>query len=291
MTFDNLISGILILICILTLPIFGMFLNTPSSPSTKNPVVKQWHQSLQRIGKVIDEKALDNIYLCHHSKDKEQVPFEVFFTRRDFQLLLSYLYPNTVWDEHNDGYYDSGVQTNSLESAVYVEELLAYLKKIKDSKRLVGNKKNKANWSSKMTSKWEMLDKEEREAKANIKAILYVRPIDIYGDEFILSFSNEAMLSEEERLKLVDENMKNAKPTKLDVVSEGKISITSPALIELNEFLNENQLPEEVEEELTETMRQIKEKLTLEADAKDVENVLLQASVLNTTAKDFHKIS
>lgn len=288
MSLDNLLFFTLISFAIIPFAVFS--LHTLLSPLTENLVVKHWHQSLQRVGKVIDEKALDNIYLCHHSRDEEQVPFEVFFTRRDFQSLLSYLYPKEVWNEDNDGYYDSGVQTDSLESAVYVEELLLYLKKIQDSKRLVGNKINKADWSSEATSKWEMLNKEEREAKANIKAILYARPMGENSDEFILSFSNEAMLSEEERLKLVDKNMKNAKPKKLSVLPKNEVSITSPALMELNEFLNENQLPDEVEGELKETMRQIKEKLTWEADAKDVENVLLQANVLNTTAKGFHKL-
>ncbi|WP_442637758.1 hypothetical protein [Rossellomorea marisflavi] len=254
----------------------------------ENPVVNHWRQELERVGMNVETNVLDDIYASHLTKSKEFVPYEVFFSREDFRYLISQFYSFSTWDEWSDGYKDSGVKIDELESAIHVSKLLKYLETIQESKRLVVNLEPEDNWSKETKKKWKMLKKEEKEVRATINAIIYETELD--EDSFLLSFSKESLLTEEERLNLVDEKLKKAKPVMVKGVGGLDESVTSPALVDIIAFLNQHELPEAVESELKETMEKIQEKLEIQSREKDEERLLLDASVLNKTAKDFHQI-
>lgn len=257
----------------------------------ENPVVSHWRQALERVGMNVETNVLDEIYASHLTKSKEFVPYEVFFSREDFRYLLSQFYSFSTWDEWSDGYKDSGVKKDELESAIHVSRLLKYLETIQESKRLVVNLEPEENWSNETMKKWKMLRGEEKEVKTTINTIIYKTELD--DDTFLLSFSKESLLTEEERFNLVDEKLKEAKPVMVKGVGGvGGLdeSVTSPALVDIIAFLNQHELPEAVESELKETMEKIQEKLENQSREREEERLLLDAKVLNTTAKGFHQI-
>jgi len=79
--------------------------------------------------------------------------------------------------------------------------------------------------------------------------------------------------------------------TDLLPVSDIEKTIQSPALEELNEFLTENDLPEDVRMKVEQTIREIKE--TLRKEQQEKENAILneKADVLIATAKNWHHLS
>lgn len=249
----------------------------------------QWRLALERVGVTVSLVELAKISESHWTNDKDYVPFEVLFEREDVHYLLSCFYPTSKWGERNDGYKEWGVKIDSLESALYVKGLLDYIKTIHEAKGMIGNPDNRHKWSSEVNEKWNMLDKEEFEAKSTIKSIIYEKPLN--APSFLLCFSNDAILTDEERLQMVDEKIKGAKPVviKPSIVSE-EAPVTSLALVDINNFLNEHDLPEEVEEELKETMSIIKEKLQKQSEEHKEEKIRMDAQALNKAAKHYHQV-
>lgn len=250
----------------------------------------QWRLALERVGVKVEMTDLAKISDSHLTNNKDYVPFEVLFEREDVHYLLSCFYPRSRWGEDNDGYNVYGIKTDSLESALYVKGLLDYVKTIQEAKGLIGNPDTRERWSSEANEKWEMLEKEESEAKETIKSIIYEKPLN--NNSFLLSFSNDAILTDEERLQLVDEKIMGAKPVVMKRRPELDTSLnTSPALVALNTYLNENELPEDIYGELKDTMTKIEDKLRNEKKERQEDEIRMEAKAENETAKKYHGIS
>lgn len=104
-----------------------------------------------------------------------------------------------------------------------------------------------------------------------------------------MKFSKVAFREESDLLDTIDKLVKEGEDALETPVNQLQMPTSLP-LLELNQFLNENQLPEDVSQELQNTMRQIKEKLSDTNEAKEREKVLLDAVVLNGSAKMYHNI-
>lgn len=249
-----------------------------------------WRLALKQVGVTVSMVELAKISESHWTNDKDYVPFEVLFEREDVHYLLSCFYPRSRWGEDNDGFKVYGIRTDSLESALHVKGLLDYVKTIQEAKGLIGNPDTRERWSSEVNEKWEMLEKEESEAKNTIKSIIYEKPLN--NNSFLLSFSNDAILTDEERLQMVDEKIKGAKPVVIKRRPELDTSLnTSPALVALNTYLNENELPEDIYGELKDTMTKIEDKLRNEKKQRKEEEIRMEAKAENETAKKYHGIS
>lgn len=260
----------------------------------ENELVRNWREHLEHFGIKIDNDTLEKAFETNKQKSKERIPFELIFSEAEYEWLLGRISANYRHSALQSSYKNVssfksfGIETDLLETALYVKNLLTYIQTIQDSKNLVGLEQNRERWSEKAKKKWAVLEKEHVETQDIVDSIIY--PVFLEEDWFRLSFSNESLLSEDERLELVDKKMEQGKPV-FRKKSVANLPVTSPALIEINDFLNQHELPEAVESELKETMNKIQEKLKNQTRKSDEEKLLLDASVLNTTAKDYHQLS
>lgn len=255
----------------------------------EHALVRSWREELERHNVQVSTHVLEHALETVHGKSEDVVPFELIFSDEDYQSLISRIFE---MEEENsrqvaNGYKKHGIPKDNVASAIYVKQLLDYIKTLQESKRLIGSEHMKNKWSEEAREKWNMLEMEEEESEGMIRSI--IRPMYLKGDLFKLSFSNEGILSEKERLMLVDKKLEGAKPH--FSMGDSSSPVSSPALVEINEFLNKNELPQDVEKELKQTMTKIQEKLRVQTKHLEKENVIQNATLLNTAAKDFHELS
>jgi len=272
---------------VLVIAILVIFTGLPKP--IEHELVRSWREELERHNVHVSTKALEHALDTVQGKNEDNIPFELIFSGEDYQSLISRIFETEDSRNSSYGFKQSGIPKDNLATAIYVKKLLDYIKTIQESKRLIGSEYTKNKWSEEANEKWSMLDKEEEESEGIIRSIIHPR----YLKEkwFKLSFSNEAILSEKERLLLVDKKLDGAKPRfsmNPDMLS---LPVSSPALVEINEFLNEHELPQDLENELKETMTKIQKKLRVQTEKLEKENVIQNANLLNTAAKDFHELS
>lgn len=252
---------------------------------------KRWHEALLALGEKSDLEKLERIALKREILEWE-FPYEALFTVEELTHLIDYHFPDEedisldlyTWEE---GRFEFDV----IESAVYAKQLVAYLHKIEDSLDMLGTKETMASASASVKAKWDNLCKEEEETLHELLRVTNCEQISQL--DYHLTFSKTALLPEEELLGLVDANLKEGKPVaqKLIYPKNGAYPVTSPALVDLNQFLNENELPDDVYHELQRTIQEIEARLRNETAEKADEEIRMEADILNQAAKQYHQIN
>lgn len=252
-------------------------------------IATHWQVGLQKVGMSTSLPDLVEISKSHLSNDIDYIPFQLFFNREEYQYLLSLLRNGKRFSDEYDGYNGWGVKSDSLQPALYVKRLLNHLEVIKESRKLFGNIQTKESWSRKTQMKWEQLIEEENKVNENILSLIYSNDL-LDGKSFVLTFTNAGLLSEDERLELVEKKLSASKKTLSQHDFNDSVSVTSPALVEIQQFINEHELPDDIKQELDETIASIKEKLTTSVKAKKNEKLAMDAKLLRDTAKNYHQL-
>lgn len=248
-----------------------------------------WEKELKELGENSDLEKLERIVSSNNFQEG-WVPWEVLFTREDFHYLLSYYKPENVYSVTNDGYKNGAFTIDTIETAVYVKNLVAHIKEIKKAKEML-NKEFWSTGSETMREKWITLDKMESKTKHEISRAIYFKKFE--GTVFRLCFSKTAILPEEDLVEAVDEIIKKGMPVAKtrSQLDKDSLQVTSPALVDLNQFLNQNELPDDVYTELQTTIRQIENRLRKEKESEAEADIRLEAEVRTKTAKEYHQIS
>ncbi|WP_442637757.1 hypothetical protein [Rossellomorea marisflavi] len=254
---------------------------------------KRWHEALLALGEKPDLETLERIALERKIEESE-FPYEALFTFEEFVKIIDYHYPEEEGDGSDYHFWVTGAfRFNTIESAVYAKQLVAYLHKIEASLDMIGTKETIVSASASVKEKWDKLCHEAEETRHELLRVSKCedRPDSDWG--YHLTFSKTALLPEEELMGLVDENLKGGKPVvqKLIYSKDGAYPVTSPALMDLNQFLNENELPDDVYTELQKTINEIETRLKEEREADKEINIRLEAEIRTKTAKDYHQIS
>lgn len=249
-----------------------------------------WQAEMQKAGISTSLAELVEVSKSHLSNDKNYLPFQLFFNREEYKHLLALVRNGIQFPDDRDGYMGWGVKTDSLQPALYVKRLLNHLEAIKESRKLFGNIQKKESWSRKSLMKWEQLIQEENEVNEKILSLLYANDLSD-GKSFVLAFSNAGLLSEDERLELVEKKLSDSKKNLSRHEFNDSGSVTSPALVEIHQFINEHELPDEIQKELDETIKNIKAKLSNSVKAKENEKLAMDAKLLRDTAKNYHQLS
>lgn len=255
-------------------------------------LISGWQSELKKFGIFASTESLEEISRNHLSNDKNYIPFPVLFTRKEFRYLLSLISENRKFLGERDGYHGFGVEIEMIESSLKVKHLLRHLENIEESKRLLGNVQLRDSWSNAVRTKWDELEKEQAKTEEDILMLIYPRHLE-GKNLFVLSFSDVGLLSEEERLKLIEEKMKGSdlESFELPIKEEQNVNtVESPALNEIQAFMESHTLPDTVKKELENTVEHIKEKLKLDLESKQNEEILENARILNDAAKGYHQL-
>lgn len=226
--------------------------------------------------------------------DDYQIPLQTVFTPDEYSKLVSVLLPEHVKLFDKDGYYES-VHLDELSVAVHAKELTVYMQKLEEALDVLVKKERWQTLSDKELEKKEELKAEIEQCKVEIKGYSEFQPTlnrTMTEKGFVsghVVFNPFVSFDEEKVLKLVTLIVGAGKPELKEPFSKGTY-VTSPALEELNTFLNEKVLPDEKVQELRETMREIQHKLRDELEKDEEEDTLIQADILNKTSRQFHQL-
>lgn len=262
----------------------------PVVKSEKSPKVQRaekWQEALRNLGEERDfnkllEQAKNDDVLPH------EIPFQAVLTKKEYRSLLFKLLTDEEVDNLKSDGYASGFDFDTLNSAIYAKNLTLYVDSLAESLDLLNEKANGKTLSDALEEKRRSLQKEYDESLEELLSIIRLRNLPNNLREMV--FSNVVLMDEDELLDVIEAKTKKGKPVAKTAGSSAEV-VTSPALIELNEFLNENDLPNDVYKELQETMSQIESKLRKIKKDKEVESVRFEAQALNETAKKYHEIS
>lgn len=252
---------------------------------------KRWHEALLALGEKPDLETLERIAL-DRKIEESKFPFQALFTAEEFTQLVDYHYPEEEGDGSDYHIWVTGTFAfNTIETAVYAKQLLVYLNKIEASLDMIGTKETIVSASASVKEKWGKLCHKAEETRHELLRVSKCE--DSLDWTYQLTFSKTALLPEEELLGLVDENIKEGKPVaqKLIYSKDGAYPVTSPALMDLNQFLNENELPDDVYTELQKTISEIETRLKEEREVDKEINIRLEAEIRTKTAKEYHQIS
>ena len=254
---------------------------------------KVWKESLDALGIHYSVESLLNMD-DGRILEEYQIPLKTVFTQDEYSKLVSILLPEYVKRFDKDGYYKN-VHFDELSVAVHAKELTVYVQKLEEALDVLVKKERWQTLSDKELEKKEELKSEIEQCKVEIKGYSEFQP-DLnrtITKKGIVSghvvFNPFTSFDEEKVLKLVTSIIGAGKPEMKEPVLKGTY-VTSPALEELNTFLNEKTLPDEKVQELRETMREIQHKLREELESGEEEDTLLQADILNKTSRQFHQL-
>ncbi|AJD93224.1 hypothetical protein JMA_39060 (plasmid) [Jeotgalibacillus malaysiensis] len=263
--------------------------NSKTDDSSVFKQAKLWQKSLSELGETREFDTLLNI-AKKHDTPLDSVPFEAVFTHDEYRFVLSKFYSDL--SKVTDGFAGS-FSFETLPVAVHVKNISQYALKLKDSISILEEKERVSELSLKGKEKMERLKEELTSVETEITNFTYNRVTTrdsvgrVIGKR--LTFYKFAGEDEEKLLELVDQNLVGGKPEFKPHVPKADIP-TSPALEELNEFLNEHTLPSDVYEELSETMKAIQQTLIGRNKEEEEETIRTKAKVLNDTAKQYHQI-
>ncbi|AJD93225.1 hypothetical protein JMA_39070 (plasmid) [Jeotgalibacillus malaysiensis] len=254
---------------------------------------KGWKESLDALGIHHSVESLLNMG-GGRIFEENQLPLQTVFTQDEYSKLVSILLPEYVKRFDKDGCYKS-VHLDELSVAVHAKELTVYVQKLEEALDVLVKKERWQTLSDKELEKKEELKSEIEQCKVEIKGYSEFQ-LDLnrtITEKGIVSghvvFNPFTSFDEEKVLKLVTSIIGTGKPEMKEPVLKGT-HVTSPALEELNTFLNENQLPDKTTQELIETMNLIERTLRAQHERTKLNNTLLQAKVLDETARKYHQI-
>lgn len=247
--------------------------------TTKEKRARMWEQALVDLGESPD------VALLKKEANYEAVPhdcitYEAVMTEKEFNRILYW-----IGGEETENGYSGWFDFETLPSAIQAKKLVFLIDRLSESVQLLKQKAyssglTEAGESKKLTLEKE-LEKRQEELKHHAPSLSKCK-----GQ---MKFSKVAFREESDLLDTIDKLVKEGEDALETPVNQLQMPTSLP-LLELNQFLNENQLPEDVSQELQNTMRQIKEKLSDTNEAKEREKVLLDAVVLNGSAKMYHNI-
>lgn len=253
-------------------------------------VWKEWlatfgiHHSVETLTSMDDGRVLE----------KNQIPYQTVFKDEEYVKLISLICPENAKAGYQNSYFGSFTM-DALAVAIHVKELTVYMQNLEDAMKVLVEKERSKRLSEKEMQTKRELQREMKQCKTEINGYctLEITSKVKDGDQLFVDgdilFNPYASLDEEKVLELVASKIGTGKPELKEPVATGTY-VTSPALEELNTFLNEKALPDEKVQELRETMRDIQHKLREELDKEEEENTLLQADVLNKTSRQFHQL-
>lgn len=246
-----------------------------------------WKKELKRYGL---ESDFDDLVMWAEKNvlDTTRIPYLAVFTNEEYLSLLKRLTGNGFKDLKS---YGGGgfFEMDTLASAFHVKQLLQYSNKLNESISILEEKESVSKLSVEALLKLNDMRLELSEVEMEINRYVYLKPLSDSSKK--VTFKKFAIMEEDDLMDIVFENLKGGKPVIRKSNQFDESVVTSPALLEINDFLNENKLPDDVYQELQDTMNRIKTKL-LNDQRQEVEKSLRrQAEVLNTSSKDYHKIS
>lgn len=249
----------------------------------------RWHTLLKELGEHADLDELVRIADKSHVSDDE-IPYRALFTKEEFHVILKQVLEERYENLESDG-YEGEFTLDNLTVAGHVKRLAAYILDLQTSLLMLEEKEQAFGLSEKAKAKKKQLKQDVVDSKEEIGKFAYLKSLgkknDIISEQ--LGFRQFVAVEEDELLEMVENKVGNGKPVfknKMDAVN----MLTSPALEELNEFLSENTLPESVYEELQDTIRDIQQKLFLQSQESQEENLITEAKVLKQTARQYHEL-
>ena len=255
----------------------------------ENNRIKQaqlWKRELEKYG---FHPSLESLKKLSSGNQVEStvIPYRTLFSQDEYyqlSLTLRERGTNRLTESYNGNF-----QIEALPVAVHVKKLVVHTKHLKDALTIIVNKERGKTLSDKEQEKKEELQKELADCKQEIKS--YCTGTTIRSGKIShlrIGFNPYVAMDEEELLTLISSTVKTEKPV-FSKVPRGS-SVTSPALEEINTFLNEHTLPPETVEELRLTMKLIQQKLSADKENLEQGSTLLEADILNLTARKFHDI-
>lgn len=246
-----------------------------------------WKRELEKCGL---HPSLDSLVGLSDGREIKPavIPYQTVFSMDEY-YHLSIILQEGGFDQVSES-YDGNFQIENLPVAVHVKNLVVHTRHLKDALTILMNKERGQTLSDKEREKKEELQKELEDCKQEIKSYCTVTTIRSWGDPYSrIVFNPYVAMDEEEMLTLISSTVKTEKPV-FTKPEAHDTHVTSPALEELNTFLNENQLPDKTTQELIETMNLIERTLRAQHERTKLNNTLLEAKVLDATARKYHQI-
>ncbi|WP_442637800.1 hypothetical protein [Rossellomorea marisflavi] len=251
-----------------------------ASPQTKEEKrARMWEQALVDLGESPDFALLKK-EASYKAVPNDCITYEAVMTEKEFNRILKW-----VGGKESEKGYNGWFDFEALPSAVQAKKLVFLMDRLSESVQLLKEKANSSGLTEAGESKKLILEKDLKKRQEELKH--HVPSLNERKEQ--MKFSKVAFREESDLLDTIDNLVKEGEDALETPVNQLQMPTSLP-LLELNQFLNENELPEEVSQELKKTMRQIKEKLSATNEEKEREQVLLNAVVLNDSAKLYHDI-
>jgi len=250
---------------------------------------KMWHETMAMLGHHADLKELEKIALSEPISN-EFIPYRALFTFHDLCFITS------LHDEDGSGAIHMSLINRkrfdfaTIESAVHAKKLIGYIERTRESLDALGTLETIEFASPSIQDKWNELLREEEKSIAELKRITNL--IENYYNDTI-TFSKNKILPDDEILLLIEKKLKEGKPEMKTLLTSNENSemMTSPALVDLNRFLNEHTLPDDVEKQLKTTIDQIEQQLRNEQVVEDESEIRMEAEFITKAAKDYHQLN
>lgn len=237
-----------------------------------------WMDALKKLGENPDEDLIWN-EASYNGVPENYITYEAVMTRKEFRFILGIL-QGVESDTSYEGYFPF----DCLESAIQAKKLATYMFNIMDMVKLLDEKNKIGELSTKGQGQLKEMQEIVLQKGDELKKFA-----SLTQNKEQLNFSKVAFIDEEDLLKRASDSMEewNQFLEKKPIVVE---SVTSPALTDLNTFLLENKLPDDVEDELKETIKQIEDKLKDTQEDKEESDLIYNAKIAMETAKKHHEI-
>lgn len=249
---------------------------------------ERWEKALEQLGEVCELDALQEM-AEERTFPKGTIPYGAVFAKDEYHYVLSKVYQGTP---SKGAGFKGGFTMEALPAAVHVRKLACYALELERMLSLFDEKSKRTELSSKALLKMGEVQDELDDANSEIRKYAYVgREVNeqnrcIYKR---LTFCRLFNVDENEILRMVDKTIRNGR-TEINASATHDTIPTSPAVADLKQFLNTHRLPNSVYQELRNTMQDIEKMLMDEEKDKREKEILLQAQVINETAKKFHQI-
>lgn len=265
--------------------------DSASKPEPKESLEQatSWHEALTSLGESQDVEWLNQLAKKQNVADNA-IPFQAVFSKEEYLVLLHQFYKSKERTLKHDG-YEGAFSINALPVAVQVKRLATYILELRKSLAMIAEKEKTFGLSTDGTAKKRELERELKASEDEISKYAYLEFVSMKNGLATrnLVFHEHAAIDEDELFEMVQQNIQKTKPVRRQAQPSSS-AVTSPALADLNQFLNENHLPEDVYEELQQTMNQIEKKLRDQSQEDADEALRNKAKVLKETAKQYHEL-
>ena len=241
------------------------------------------------------ESRVRNKYLEKHGINLVNESVETLFSRRstniaDGELSISAFLNEDEWKVIKNVYFDKTSNLLDFREVFVVESDFEYAKQlhqstrhsitIRESLELLKQRDKTSTLSKNGKSELKALEKEYDDVRQHLTTWISFK-------NNRLVFNNEIILAEDELLETLKSKVNETRPKQLLLEN----TPTHPVLLEINEFLNSNELPNENVLELRQTMEEIQKKIQKEKQDAVSSHKILEAEAINTTAKQFFNIN